>query len=142
MATGKGKKDLVITASSGEAGFTTAPTSPTTLAAYEGRRLRRVNPLGMRVVVAIRKDSNMTEAGLYLPEGAKNSMAESVLAEVIDVASAIDSDTDQEANVSGIPLGAIVLIPKHAGVRVPWDDSLRIVETKEVLALVHELSMV
>jgi hypothetical protein len=50
--------------------------------------------------------------------------------------------SDEEANISGIPLGALVLIGKHAGVRVPWDDNLRLVETKEILALVHEMSLV
>lgn len=103
--------------------------------------VRQVNPLGMRVLVRIRADNNQTAGGLYLPEGAKDSMNESLLAEVIEVASAIDDDTKEEANVSGIPLGSIVLIPKRAGVKVPWDDDLRIVETKDVLAIVFELNV-
>jgi co-chaperonin GroES (HSP10) len=104
--------------------------------------MRRINPLGMRVVVKLKKDANVTEAGLYLPEGAKESMQESFLAEVVEVASAVDDDTKEEANVSGVPFGALVLIPKKAGVRVPWDDELRIVETKEILAVVYEVSIV
>jgi co-chaperonin GroES (HSP10) len=43
-------------------------------------------------------------------------------------------------NVSGVPLGARVLFAKAAGVKVPWDDDLRILETKEVLATVDEIS--
>lgn len=105
------------------------------------KRIRRINPLGMRVVVRIRKDANQTETGLYLPEGAKQAMEESLLAEVLEVASAIDEDTREEANISGIPNGALVLIPRDAGTKVPWDDELRIVETKEVLAIVHEVNL-
>jgi|688.fasta_scaffold1859515_1 co-chaperonin GroES (HSP10) len=106
------------------------------------KNVRRINPLGMRVVVRLLKDSNMTEGGLYLPEGAKQSMAESLLAEVVEVASAHDSHTDEETNVSGIPLGARVLILKTAGVKVPWDEDMRIVETKEVLATIDEIALV
>lgn len=106
-----------------------------------GRGARHINPLGMRVVVKIRKDTNQTEAGLYLPEGAKDAMSESVLGEVIEVASAVDDDTKEEANISGVPLGATVLIPKRAGVKVPWDEDLRIVETKEILGIVYEVSV-
>jgi len=105
------------------------------------RRIRTVSPLGMRVLVRIQKNENMTEAGLYLPEGAKESTQESLLAEVLEVASAIDSETREEENISGIPQGAIVLIAKDAGVRVPWDEELRIVDTKSVLAIVSEVSV-
>ena len=55
--------------------------------AREVRRIRKVHPLGLRVVVRIVKDANVTDTGLYRPEGAKESMQESVLAEVIEVAS-------------------------------------------------------
>lgn len=106
------------------------------------RRIRKINPLGYRVVVKILKDSNMTETGLYLPEGAKQTMQDSLMAEVIEVASAIDEDTNEEANVSGIPLGSTVLIAKDMGIKVPWDDDLRIVETKHVLAMVDEMNLV
>ncbi len=105
------------------------------------RKIRRLNPMGMRVVVRIRKDGNQTEAGLYLPEGAKDLMDESLLGEVIEVASALDEDTMEEANISGVPLGSLVLIPKRVGVRVPWDDELRIIDTKEILALVDEMDV-
>ena len=107
----------------------------------EKRQIRRLHPLGLRVGGCIQRDANVTDSGLYLPEGAKEAMQESIVAKVIEVASALDSDTAEETNVSGIPLGATVLIPKSAGVRVPWDDDLRIVETPDVLALVDEIQL-
>lgn len=107
----------------------------------DGRRIRRLHPLGFRVVARVIKDSNVTDSGLYLPEGAKETMQESVLAEVIEVASTVDSRTEEETNVSGIPLGSMVLIPKNLGIKVPWDEDLRIIDTREVLALVDEISL-
>lgn len=107
----------------------------------EKRKLRRISPLGMRVLVRVRKEVNKTESGLYLPQGSREAMQESLVAEVLEVASAIDDDTREEANISGIPDGSLILIPRNAGTRVPWDDDLRIVETKEVLALIHELNL-
>ncbi len=104
----------------------------------EIKRVRAINPLGMRVVVRLRAESNVTDGGLYLPEGAKQSLQESLLAEVIEVASAVDAETDEETNISGVPLGALCLIPKKAGVSVPWDDNLRIVDTQDILAIVNE----
>jgi co-chaperonin GroES (HSP10) len=109
--------------------------------AAKGKTVHHVNPLGMRVLVRIRKTRHMTEGGLYLPEGAKEAMDESVVAEVVEVASAIDDQSHEETNVSGIPLGAAVLISRKAGVRVPWDEELRIVETKDVLAMVETVSV-
>ena len=43
------------------------------------------------------------------------------------------------ANVSGVPNAARVLFRKESGVRVPWDDSLRILDVKDVLATVEEV---
>lgn len=105
----------------------------------EHKIIRNVSPLGMRVLVKIKDVDNITEGGLYLPEGAKKNLSESLIAEVMEVASAHDIDTDEETNVSGIPLGATVLIPKEAGTAVPWDDTVRIVETKDILAIVEEM---
>lgn len=105
------------------------------------RPMRRLHPLGLRVVARVVKESNISSGGLYLPEGAKEATQESLLAQVIEVASAVDSRTDEETNVSGIPLGAMVLIPKTVGVRVPWDEDLRIIDTREVLAVVDEISL-
>lgn len=109
--------------------------------ALSNRRVRNINPLGMRVVIRIRKAANTTEAGLYLPEGAKQATQESLVGEVLEVASAVDRDTQEDTNISGIPLGAIVLFPKSAGITVPWDEQLRIVETKDVLAIIEEMSI-
>jgi co-chaperonin GroES (HSP10) len=106
-----------------------------------GKAMYHINPLGMRVLVRIPKDQNVTEGGLYLPEGSKESMLESLVAEVVEVASAVDDKTEEETNVSGIPLGAKVLIAKRTGVKVPWDDQLRIVETKDVLAVVESFDL-
>ena len=128
------KKDLLVIED-------ISPASPRRTIRSESRKMRKLNPLGMRVVVQLRKDSNQTETGLYLPEGAKQAMSESIVAEVIEVASAMDDHTDEETNISGVPLGATVLIMKDAGVRVPWDESLRIVETKDILAVVNEISL-
>ena len=106
------------------------------------RSVRKVHPLGMRVLVQIKKADSKTDGGLYLPENAKDRGEESLLAQVIEVASAIDADTDEETNISGIRLGATVLVGRHAGTRVPWDELLRIVDTKEVLAIVDEVELI
>ena len=115
--------------------------SPRNTSEKGSKTIRRINPLGYRVVVKIAKDNDMTDAGLYLPEGAKQNMHDSLLAQVIEVASAVDEDTHEEANVSGIPLGAKVLIPKDMGIRVPWNEELRIIETKHILAIVEEVHL-
>lgn len=101
--------------------------------------LREIRPLGMRVLVQIKKDDNKTKTGLYLPEGAKQAQQESLLGEVIEVATAQHEEDEEMSNISGIPLGALVLIPADAGIKVPWDENLRIVETLDVLALIDEL---
>ena len=105
------------------------------------KKIRRVHPMGLRVLVRLQEAPSVTDGGLYIPDSAKNSMAESVLAEVIEVASATDDHTHEEANISGIPLGATVLIDKYVGVRVPWDERTRIVESKDILGIVHEVSL-
>ncbi|MCB0339192.1 MAG: co-chaperone GroES [Bdellovibrionales bacterium] len=105
-------------------------------------KIRGIHPLGFRVVVRIEDSDKRSEGGLYLPEGAKESTAEALLAQVIEVASAIDYSTEESTNVSGVPHGAYVLIPKEAGIKIPWDDRLRIVDTKDVLAVIEEVSVV
>ncbi len=106
------------------------------------KRIRKISPLGFRVVVRLEKDSNISEGGLYLPEGARQATEEAAVAKVVEVASAHEDDSDEVTNISGIPLHSTVLIPKSAGIKVPWDDSLRIVDTKEVLAIVDEISLI
>lgn len=118
--------------------------SSSVIASGEKRSLRSIHPLGMRVVVKIRKEESRTDSGLYLPEGSKQASQESLLGEVLEVASAFEiaeSGEEEEVNVSGIPSGALVLIPKDAGVRIPWDDELRIVDTKQILAIVSEVDL-
>ncbi|MCB0353268.1 MAG: co-chaperone GroES [Bdellovibrionales bacterium] len=112
------------------------------LSATQRTTMKRINPLGMRVVVRIREVEGMTEGGLYLPETAKKQMSESLLAEVLEVASAHDSETDEETNISGIPMGALVLIGKNVGTAIPWDQALRIVDTKDILGIVDEVEVV
>ncbi|HVI03825.1 MAG TPA: co-chaperone GroES family protein [Enhygromyxa sp.] len=116
---------------------------------------RHVQPLGMRVLVRIIKDPDRLESGLFLPEGAKESTRDALLGEVVEVARTMpkvkfdldddDDDEDEEdasdlgRNVSGVPLGAKVLFGKHRGLSVPWDDSLRIVDVRHLLAIVDEI---
>lgn len=119
---------------------------------------RHVQPLGPRVLVRILKDPDRLESGLFLPEGAKENTRQALLGEVVEVARTMpkvgfdfeegeqDDDGDDEdsanfgENVSGIPLGAKVLFGKHRGLTVPWDESLRIVDVRHLLAIVDEIS--
>lgn len=103
--------------------------------------IRHIQPLGMRVLVRVLKEDEVSESGLYLPPGAKERMQEALFGEVVEVARAEPKDSEEGlgVNVSGIPNGAKVLFPKSAGTRVPWDEDLRILDTKEVLATVEEI---
>jgi co-chaperonin GroES (HSP10) len=105
------------------------------------KKIRRVHPFGFRVLVQVQDQPGVTDGGLFIPETAKNTMAESILAQVIEVASAMDDHGQEETNISGIPLGATVLIEKMVGVKVPWDDRIRIVDSKDILGIVHEMSL-
>ncbi|RMG95042.1 MAG: co-chaperone GroES [Deltaproteobacteria bacterium] len=113
---------------------------------------RHVQPLGPRVLVRIVRDSNRSDAGLYLPPGAREATAQALLGEVVEVArtlpktpdpievAAEDDEVEGKAdlgeNVSGIPLGARVLFLKDRAISLPWDDDLRILEVRHVLAIV------
>ncbi len=100
---------------------------------------RLILPLGMRVLVQVIRDEERTDSGLYLPAGAKEAQDDALYGKVIEVAR--DRPTTDEAteNVSGVPHGAYVLFRKEAGVRVPWDDRLRLIDVKDVLATVEEV---
>jgi chaperonin GroES len=100
---------------------------------------RLILPLGMRVLVQLVRDDDRTDAGLYLPQGAKEAQDDAHYGKVIEVAR--DRPTTDEAteNVSGVPHGAFVLFKKNAGVQVPWDDRLRLIDVKDVLATVEEV---
>ncbi len=105
--------------------------------------VRHIMPLGMRVLVRVLKQEDTTDAGLYLPEGAKEKMTEALYGEVVEVARAASEEHEEQGfgvNVAGVPHGARILFKKDAGVKVPWDEALRILETKEVLAMVEEIS--
>lgn len=113
--------------------MTSEPTAPT-------KPHRLILPLGLRVLVQLISIEERTDAGLYLPAGAKEAQDDALYGKVIEVAR--DRPTTDEAteNVSGVPHGAHVLFRKEAGVRVPWDDRLRIIDVKDVLATVEEVS--
>jgi co-chaperonin GroES (HSP10) len=93
----------------------------------------------MRVLVQLMHDDDRTETGLYLPAGAKEATDDALYGKVIEVAR--DRPTTDEAteNVSGVPHGAFVLFRKTAGTPVPWDDRLRLIDVKDVLATVEEV---
>lgn len=101
---------------------------------------RLILPLGLRVLVQVIKIEERTDAGLFLPAGAKEAHDEALYGKVIEVAR--DRPTTDEAteNVSGVPHGSHVLFRKEAGVRVPWDDRLRLIDVKDILATVEEVS--
>lgn len=104
------------------------------------QRLHRlILPLGMRILIRVVKDEERTDAGLYLPAGAKEAQVEALFGEVIEVARDKPTTDDLAENVSGVPHGAKVLFRKEAGVRVPWDEGLRLLDVKDVLATVEEL---
>jgi chaperonin GroES len=101
---------------------------------------RVVNPLGMRVLVRLLPNDERSKGGLYLPATVTDQATDALYGEVLAVARATPEDKDsiEGANISGIPDGARVLFAPQAGFRVPWDDSLRLVDTKDVLAVVEE----
>jgi co-chaperonin GroES (HSP10) len=94
----------------------------------------------MRVLVQIVKDEERTDSGLYLPAGAKELQDEALYGEIVEVARDRPTTDDFAENVSGVPHGSRVLFRKEAGVRVPWDDRLRLLEVKDVLATVEEIA--
>jgi co-chaperonin GroES (HSP10) len=101
---------------------------------------RLILPLGMRVLVRLIKEAERTDSGLYLPEGAKEAQDEALYGHVIEVARDKPTADDLAENVSGVPHGARILFRKEAGVRVPWDEALRILDVKDILATVEELT--
>ena len=107
------------------------------------RPVRYIKPLGPRVLVRVVKDDERSNAGLYLPQGVKEQHADALYGQVVEVARAEPGDDDDlglRADVSGLPLDAFVLFPKDAGLRVPWDEDLRLLEVKVVCAVVEEVS--
>lgn len=104
------------------------------------KKHRLILPLGLRVLVQVIKIEERTDAGLYLPAGAKEAQDEAFYGKVIEVARDRPSTDDiATENVSGVPHGAFVLFRKEAGVRVPWDERLRLIDVKDILATVEEV---
>jgi co-chaperonin GroES (HSP10) len=103
--------------------------------------LRVIAPIGMRVLVRLVPPDHRNAAGLYLPKSVEPRGRDASFGEVIEVARADAGDQDLEgANVSGIPAGSFVLFAPDSGFTVPWDDSLRLVDTKDVLAVVEQIA--
>jgi chaperonin GroES len=104
------------------------------------RKLHRlILPLGMRVLVQLLTDEDRTETGLYLPAGAKEATVDALYGKVIEVARDKPMTDEATENVSGVPNGSLVLFRKTAGTPVPWDDKLRLIDVKDVLATVEEV---
>jgi len=101
---------------------------------------RLILPLGLRVLVQVIPLDERTDAGLYLPAGAKEANDDAFYGKVIEVARDRPTTNEATENVSGVPHGAHVLFRKEAGVRVPWDDRLRLIDVKDILATVEEVS--
>jgi co-chaperonin GroES (HSP10) len=101
---------------------------------------RHVMPLGMRVLVRLIPSEDRSASGLFLPPGAKDATARAGYGQVVEVARASPKPGDEsfDANVSGVPQDAFVLFPKDSGVPVPWDENLRVVDVKDILAIVDE----
>ena len=100
---------------------------------------RLILPLGLRVLVQVIRIEERTDAGLYLPPGAKEANDDALYGKVIEVARDRPTSDDVAENVSGVPHGAHVLFRKEAGVRVPWDDRYRLIDVKDILAIVEEV---
>jgi len=116
------------------------PGAPSTKNVPKPKSHRLIMPLGMRVLIKVLKDDDRTDTGLYLPEGAKEQHNEALYAEVIEVARDKPTTEEPAENISGVPNGSLVLFKKEAGVRVPWDDCLRLLDVKDILATVEEHS--
>jgi co-chaperonin GroES (HSP10) len=100
---------------------------------------RLILPLGLRVLVQVIRIEERTDAGLYLPPGAKEANDDALYGKVIEVARDRPTSDDVAENVSGVPHDAHVLFRKEAGVRVPWDDRYRLIDVKDILATVEEV---
>jgi co-chaperonin GroES (HSP10) len=100
---------------------------------------RLIMPLGLRVLVQVIRIEERTDAGLYLPPGAKEANDDALYGKVIEVARDRPTSDDLAENVSGVPHGAYVLFRKEAGVRVPWEDRYRLIDVKDILATVEEV---
>ena len=101
--------------------------------------IRHIRPLGPRVLVRVIDDDGRSPGGLFLPQGVAREHQDALYGEVIEVARTTENDETLGENVSGIPTGANVLFPKDGGVAIPWDPDLRLLNCKDVLAIVDEV---
>jgi len=90
-------------------------------------------------LVRVIDDDGRSPGGLYLPQGVARDQQDALYAEVVEVARTTENDETLGENVSGIPTGANVLFPKEGGVAIPWDPDLRLLDCKDVLAIVDEV---
>jgi co-chaperonin GroES (HSP10) len=116
-----------------------APLSSNEISDPDRKPHRLILPLGLRVLVQVIRIEERTDAGLYLPPGAKEANDDALYGKVIEVARDRPTSDDVTENVSGVPHGAHVLFRKEAGVRVPWDDRYRLIDVKDILATVEEV---
>lgn len=93
------------------------------------------------MLVQVIRIEERTDAGLFLPAGAKEAHDDALYGKVVEVARDRPTTDDVSENVSGVPHGAHVLFRKEAGVRVPWDDRLRLIDVKDILATVEEVNV-
>lgn len=100
------------------------------------KKSRHVMPLGPRVCVRLIRADDKSAGGLFLPPGAKDAVAKAAYGEVVEVARAGEGFGE---NVSGVPEGSKVLFAKDKGLPVPWDEDLRVLDVKDVVALVDEI---
>ncbi len=100
--------------------------------------IRHIQPVGPRVLVKLSEDTDRSPGGLYLPPGTREKHQDAAYAQVVELARA-KGDEDLGDNVSGIPLHAWVLFPKACGLTLPWDDRLRLVNSKDIVAIVEEI---
>lgn len=111
------------------------PSKPNPLGAGD-KVSRHVMPLGPRVVVRLIPGDDRSAGGLFLPPGAKDAVAKAAFGEVVEVARAGEGFGE---NVSGVPEGSKVLFAKDKGLPVPWDEDLRVLDVKDVVAIVDEI---
>ncbi len=118
-----------------------------------GKVSRHVQPLGPRILVRLKQHPAQLASGLFLPDTARDRDDTAMLGEVVEVARTTpkttpsrvaqddgdERDADLGENVSGVPVGASVLFLRERAVKVPWDETLRLLEVRHVLAVVEEI---
>ena len=104
------------------------------------RLVRHIQPIGPRILVRLNPEAERSPSGLYLPKGVKEEAQAALFGQVVEVARSKLGEEELGENVSGIPAGAMVLFPRDAGLPVPWDEQLRLISSKDIVALVEEVN--